>query len=137
MADLKSALQKAIVAAMADITAPSQDGGTEVDVAVYDHQPDNAPYPYVSLASQLVTASDGLDFTMGTHAIYLSIWSEYRGQRQINAIMSAIRDRLHHTNLPLDSGECLLVRVTSESTVGEPDGATYQGAMTITAIVAD
>ena len=111
--------------------------GTDVPVPVWDHQPENTSIPFVTLGGHARVAIDTLDAELGRHAVYLAVWSQYRGQRQVLAIMSEIRERLHNVMLSLESGECLLCRVTSQLSNPEPDDITYQGAMTITVIAAD
>lgn len=135
MADLPWAIQKSILVALAGITAPGRQGGSD-DCPVYDHQPENAAFPFVVIASQTAVPDDTLDAEMSVHTVYLSIWSLYRGQRQVLAIMSEIHDRLHNASLALEVGESVLCRVTSRLTTREPDDITYQGAMTIQVIAA-
>lgn len=135
MADITLAIQKAIIGKLAGITAPGAQGGMAT-VPIYDHQPENAAFPFVVISGQGVAPDDAYDALYSQHTIYLSIWSLYRGQRQALAIMSAIFDRLHNADLTLEAGESLLCRVTSQLTNREPDDITYQGAMTITVIAA-
>lgn len=135
MADIALAIQKAVIAKLAGITAPGAQGGTS-DVPVYDHQPENAPFPFIVVSGQGVAPLDTLDSLYSQHTIYLSVWSLYRGQRQALAIMGVIFERLHDTALALEEGESLLCRVTSQLMNREPDDITYQGAMTITVIAA-
>lgn len=135
MADVASAVHKAIFEVMAGITAPAV-SGPDVGVPVYDHQPENVAFPFIVLSSQTVTPDDTLAEAQAFYTAYLSVWSLYRGQRQVLAILSAMRARLHNASLALDDGESLLVRVTSQATSREPDDITYQGSMTVTVTAA-
>ncbi|MEL6375052.1 MAG: DUF3168 domain-containing protein [Pseudomonadota bacterium] len=131
MADLTWAVQKAVHGALAGITAPGREEGAPVACPTYDHQPENAPFPFIVLSGQNVVPDDTLDADGSIHTLYLSIWSQYRGQRQVLAIMASIADRLHNARLLLDVGCALSCRVRNRLTSREPDDITYQGAMTI------
>lgn len=134
MSDATLAVQKALVAALAGISVVGIDGGGSDDVGVYDHVPERAAMPYVVLDNHLVTPDDTLDAPLDVHVVYLSVWSQYRGTRQVLEIMQAVYDRLHNAALELESGEAVSCRVQSRTTSRDADDATFQGAVTIAII---
>lgn len=130
MADPAFAIQKAIVAALAGITVVSDSGAT-VNVSVYDHEPQNAELPFIGLSGKTIAQNDTYDSELQVVSVYLSVWSGYRGQRQVDAIQSAIHSRLHRATLAIETGHAISCRVQSRTVSTEADGLTYQGAMTI------
>lgn len=137
MADVALALQKAIAAALAGMAVPSAvTGKSNVTISMVDSAPDNAPWPHVVLERHEVEPQDAFEATESQHTIDLEVWSQYRGSRQVQAILTQMRDRLHNTTPALEAGQCMSLRVTHEFTAREPDAVTYKGAMTLTAITA-
>lgn len=141
MADTALALQKALNAALAGMTAPSAaTGASAVTVGLVDHPAENAPWPLVILESH-ETSSEGdayeADATETEHTVEIAVWTQYRGSRQAQTILGQMYDRLHGVKLVLEAGQCLSCRVTRQLTNREPDGRTYQGTMTLTIITAD
>lgn len=130
VADPAHAIQKAIFVALAGITAPG-DGGSTVSVAVYDHEPQDAALPFIGFSGKAIAQADTYDGELQDVSVYLSVWSGYRGQRQVDAIQTAIHTRLHRASLSLETGHAVLCSVKSRTVSLEPDGLTYQGAMTI------
>lgn len=127
------AVQKAVLDALGGLTTPSATtGGDDVVVPVYDAEPQNAAYPFVAIASQVMAPDDAYDADYGVHIVYLEVRSQYHGRRQLLAIMGEIRARLHKASLQLDDGESLLCRVTNMVSQREPDRITFQGAVTVT-----
>lgn len=133
MADPAHAIQKAIVAALAGITVVG-DGGATVAVPVYDHPPQDAALPYIGLAGKAVASADTYDSELQIVSVYLAVWSNYRGQRHVDQIQGAIHARLHRARLVLEAGHAISCRVAARTLTEEPDGLTYQGAMTITVV---
>jgi hypothetical protein len=100
-------------------------------VPVYDDVPDNAPFPYVSFSFQNVDAADFLSERKDSRMIYLSVWSDYRGQREVLQIMEQIYEALHEQRMPLDTGRIAQMRVVGRDTNREPDGVTYMGRVRV------
>lgn len=103
-----------------------------LSVAVYDHVPQNAPFPYVAIDSQDVLPNDYLLEAQDVRRIYLSVWSRYRGQKNLHEIYQNIYNALHAQILPLDSGEMVECEVERyRSDVDRADGLTYIGRVTL------
>jgi hypothetical protein len=128
------AVQKALLTALAALTAPAEAGGAPIAVPVYDHTPENAAYPFVSLDGHQVVPADDLASRMDRHTVYLTVWSLYRGKRQAMAILEGIRTALHEAALVLETGVCVSCRVQSTIVRRDADDVTYQGSMTLAVI---
>lgn len=101
---------------------------------VHDGVPDNSPFPYVTLDSSVSDAADFLASRKDQRFLYLSVWSQYQGQREVHEIMAAIDGLLHNQPLPLATGHVVGMQVTRKQTSREPGGLTYQGAVTLRVI---
>lgn len=139
MADTSLALQKAIETAIGGIAVPSANtGAASVGVGIFDHPPENAPWPLITLERHdATTETDSYDATEQIHEIELKVWTRYRGTRQALVILGEIYDRLHDVRLALEAGQCLSCRVTRQTTEREPDGTTYTGTLALTVITAN
>lgn len=139
MASTALALVRALTLVLDGIDAPSvQTASVPVLVSLTDHPDDNAAFPAVVLDSHEVTQdTDAYDAPENTHTLELVVWSQYRGSRQVLAILGEMFDRLHGQRLALEDGQCLSCRVSRQLTTREPDGITYRGHMTLTIITAD
>ncbi|WP_281211517.1 DUF3168 domain-containing protein [Pseudomonas fulva] len=98
---------------------------------VHDGVPDNSPFPYVTLDSAVSDAADFLASRKDQRFLYLSVWSQYQGQKEVHEIMSKIDALLHNQPLTLTTGHVIGMQVTRKQTSREPDGRTYQGAVTL------
>lgn len=126
--DVAWSVQKAIVGALMDIRVPGETTGS-VGVPVYDHAPENKPLPFVVIGRHEVTPGSTYDDpTVERHEVTLDVWSQYRGRRQVLAILAAIRERLHHEKPALDGAKCVLCRVAQSLADRDPEQpVTYQG----------
>lgn len=98
---------------------------------VHDGVPDNSPFPYVTLDSAVSDAADFLASRKDQRFLYLSVWSQYQGQKEVHEIMAKIDALLHNQPLVLTTGHVIGMQVTRKQTSREPDGRTYQGAVTL------
>ncbi|WP_027949869.1 DUF3168 domain-containing protein [Haliea salexigens] len=101
---------------------------------VYDHVPQDSAYPYVTLAYQSVTSTDFLSSRKDSRMLYLSVWSTYRGQKEVLEIMQAVYNALHEQRIPLSTGRVAQLRVVDRDTNREPDGVTYMGRIRLMAL---
>lgn len=125
MTDPGWALQKAFYAALT----------ASLSVPVYDEPPQGAAYPYVTLNSQAARPDDPLDSRRDERLVYLTVWSSYRGQREVLEIMGALDAVLHRARLPLETGRMIRAYVVRKITSRDlPDG-TYSGSVTVRVLV--
>ena len=124
MADCTVALQVALLAKL----------NTLCSVPVYDAVPRGSAYPYVQLDSQMAMDAEFIDGTqIDDRNIYISVWSEQRGQAQVMGILAELKN-IHLTALPLTNGQVVSLRVYRSETSRDADGVTYQGNMTLKVI---
>lgn len=130
------ALQKAIAVALAGMTAPSAGtGAAPVGVFLFDGPPDNAQWPLIVLEKHEVDLRESaLDGPQLAHTLALSVWSQYRGSRQVLAILDQIYIRLHDARLTLEAGESVSCSVEGYSSERGDDGRTYQGSLVVKAL---
>ena len=122
MADPAIPLQAALYARLSD----------ELSVPVYDAVPMDTPYPYVTIDSEQATNTSVISGRKRANRIvYLSVWSNYRGQAEVKRINAEIEAALDERPLTLSDGRAFGVRVERMSTNRDADGETYQGAVTL------
>lgn len=104
---------------------------TALSVPVFDHVPIGQSYPFVTIDAQDVHPNDYLVQQKSLRNIYLTVWSEKRGQKEVNSIMQDIYTALHRQQLTLDAGRIILCRVTRQNSRLDADGLSYMGSMTL------
>lgn len=136
MSDPSWALQKALFARLREdasltaLLAPHADpdvGGS----AVYDAAPQGAAYPYVAFDRSVVQNADLLNRRLDRRFLYLSVWSQYQGQKEVMEIMAAIDEALHEKPLTLETGAAVSIRVERKDPSRDADGTTYMGRVTL------
>lgn len=101
-------------------------------VPVYDSVPENTPYPYVVIDSEIASNASPLSGKKREdRLLYLSVWSDYQGQSEVKRINAEIAQALDGSKLPLSTGRAVAIRVLRTSSNREPDGRTYMGAVTL------
>lgn len=126
MSDPSLSTQEAIFDALEAACSPTK---------VYNHVKQGTSYPYVVMDGSAITPDDPLAKRRDEQYFYLSVWSQYKGEKEILEIMKKIYDALHQRKLPSSTGRIVRVYVQSRITRREPDNLTYQGTMTLRVIV--
>ena len=108
---------------------------SEINCGIYDHVPQDAPFPYVSIDSQQSVERDFLSSRLDERSIYLSIWSDYQGQKQVLEIISAITGALHNVRLDVSDACVTVLKVKNTRSLMDADGATYTGKMTLSCMM--
>lgn len=104
----------------------------ELSVPVYDAVPMDTPYPYVIIDSELMRNASPLNGRKrASRLIYLSVWSDYRGQAEVKRLNAEIEAALDARPLVLTDGRAFGVRVERMGTNRDADGLTYQGSVTV------
>lgn len=103
-----------------------------LSVPVYDAVPMDTPYPYVTIDNEIATNDTPISGRKrASRLLYLSVWSDYRGQAEVKRINAEIESALDRHPLILSAGRAFGVTVERMSTNREPDGITYQGSVTV------
>ena len=124
---IRLAVQKAVYEA-------AQTALAALAVPVYDHPPHSQAAPFVVFDLHQTVPLDGADLYGYTHQFYLSVWSSYRGAREVETILAALRSGLHNQTVTLETGTCALCQVSDQRSQRDADGITYQGAMTVSLV---
>lgn len=122
MSDPSLALRQALLAAL---TAGSP------ALTVYDAVPQDAAYPYVTLDFEQILDRSYVAKNRDERFLYLSVWSTYKGQKEVLEIMAEIHALLDGRRLTLAVGHVEHCQVVRRVTRREPDNETYQGQVTL------
>jgi hypothetical protein len=125
MSDPSLATQKAIFEALSSGLSP---------VKVYSAVPQGTSYPYVSMDSMVTMPDDPLAKRRDERILYLSVWSRYHGNKEVQQIMTSIYNLLHQVRLPMDTGRMVKCFVKSRVCRRESDNLTFQGAVVLRVI---
>ena len=129
MSSIAFAVQKAVdgvlVAALAGFQAP---GTSAPGVPVYDHALAGAAYPYVRFGRKILTPENELAAKGGRVQISLTVFSDFRGQEQVDEILACIEDALDDVRLTLDTGHAVRCDLERSDTTQDADGVTYMGS---------
>jgi hypothetical protein len=106
-----------------------------LSVNVHDHVPQGSAYPYVTIGSEQSRTADFLNSRKERKDIYLSVYSTYRGEREVLDIMGEISAALHNKKLALSAGRIAGMQVMEKDTNPEPDGLTYMGRVRLSVLV--
>jgi len=120
VSDPTLALHKALIAAL--------DNAVSCDV--WDSVPQGSEYPYLVMDSTAAVNNDFVDSRFDERFIYLSVWSESYGQAEIFSIFAEIQT-LHETDLELETGEMISLRIERQQTSREPDNMTFMGRVVL------
>ncbi len=123
MSDAGWAVQTAIFTAL--------NGNVGAGVSVYNHVPQNAAYPYVVIDGCEISEIDWITTRHDNIYVYLSVWSQYNGNKQVLDIISAIDTALHNKKLQLNVGYNILTKIKQKRCKIDGDGVTYMGGVTV------
>lgn len=98
---------------------------------VHTHAPEGTAFPYVEISRHIADADDALSTDYLDSLIYLTVWSEYQGTKQVLEILAEIHTALHNVKLTLTTGASLLCRVVDRTTSMDTDGKTHMGQATV------
>lgn len=122
MSDPTLALQKALYERLAEA----------LDCPVFDAVPDKQSYPYVTLDREFSKNTSPITGKQRENRLfYLSVWSDYPGQKVVKQIMMDIAAALNEKPLPLETGRAVSVRVARTESTRDRDGKTYMGSVTL------
>jgi len=104
-------------------------------VGVYDHVPeDDQAMPYITIDHHERLRRDSYDAEGAQHSIWLTIWSDYRGMKEVSEIIGKAAAGLHRSRLVIGEGENArqgVVTVSGETIRTDADGLTYIGQLVV------
>ena len=122
MADPSLAVQAALYARLS----------AEVSCPIFDAVPMGTAPPYLTIDSEMASNTSPISGRdRASRLLYLSVWSDYKGQREVKQIMSEVYAALNQRPLVLADGRAFGVRIERMSTNRDADGITYMGAVTL------
>lgn len=125
MADPSLAVQAALYARLS----------AEVSCPIFDAVPMDSELPYLTIDSEMASNTSPISGRdRASRLLYLTAWSDYRGQREVKQIMSEVYAALNQRPLILSDGRAVSVRVERMSTNRDADGVTFQGSVTVRVI---
>ena|SRR5210317_1058340 len=101
---------------------------------VYDHVPQNTVYPYITLGPHEALPEDHTNSRFERQLLYVTAWSDYRGQKEVQEMLDWVVGQLHRTRLLLSTGKKAAVTVDRRRVTLDIDGQTYMGSATIVAL---
>jgi hypothetical protein len=104
-------------------------------VPVYDHTPQDQPYPFVEYSRTIRTPDNLAASKMSSVQIALTVYSSYRGKKEVATILGAIEAVLDEATLTLDTGAAVRCDLTRSDIVRDADGVTYMGSALYTVLV--
>lgn len=106
-------------------------------VPVYDDVPEDVTYPYIQIGEETVIDGAVKDRDGHEHTLTIHAWSQYRGRKEIKALMQSVYDLLHDAGINLSGASLVNVRQEFATTLAENDGITRHGVMRYRAVVFD
>lgn len=102
---------------------------------IYDDVPRGAAFPYVSFGPSTVRDWSTSTDTGSEHLFTLRAWSKAGGEREVHALLEAIRAALHEEALALTGYRLVGIRHETSDTTRGADGQTYQGIARFRAVI--
>lgn len=93
-----------------------------------DETAGNAAYPYVRFGRKIRMPDNLLATKMARVQLSLSVFSDFRGQEQVDTILSTIEDVLDDVELVLEPGHAIRCDLERADTTLDADGVTYMGS---------
>lgn len=98
-----------------------------LSVPVFDHTPQNSPYPYVVIGDDTSVPWD-TDDSLGTEAtVTVHVWSRYRGRAEVKELLEHIYDALHRQDIAIAGVDVIESIAEFQQTIVESDGLTRHG----------
>lgn len=101
---------------------------------IYDDVPTPPRWPYVAIGEYTATpgdthSSEGLEATLTLH-----IWSRYRGNQELLAILERLHERLHNRSWEaVEATQVVGARVEFVEILRDPDGESRHGVVRVRA----
>ena len=125
MADPLVALHKAIFAALE----------ASVSIPVFDYVPQGTPYPYVEIERHVTAQSDSLVAKKEGVFTYITVWSEYKGQKEVLETMEEMYSGMHQKQFNMDQGRMVKMSVQTRDTARDTDKLTFTGNVKLFTLV--
>lgn len=125
-ADSQLAVQAAIVAALKASSAVT-DLLAAGAASVYDHVPEDAGFPFVTVGESAARPFDGKGEDGMDQQVTIHCWSRQRGMKEAKAIMAAVVAALDRQSLALSGHSLVDIAFLFSDSLLDPDGLTRHG----------
>lgn len=95
--------------------------------AVYDHVPQSAEFPYVTIGTVSGDEHDADDISGQDLEVTVNAFSRYRGLKEIEQIGRQVDDALHRTTPTVTNAKVVTFHRETSEAVLDPDGLTRHG----------
>jgi hypothetical protein len=104
-------------------------GATPLIQKVFDHVPDNSPYPYLKIAIKPMTDRANESWDGVVVQVQVSIWyqADGLGDLKVQQLQKRVDELLHDVSICIDGWNIISNRRTTANILDEPDGRTKQG----------
>jgi hypothetical protein len=104
-------------------------GTTTANPKVYDHIPDNLPFPYVKIAIKPMSDRANEEWDGVSFQYQIDVWVQgvNQGDLKVQQIQERIDQLLHASNICVDGWNVISHRRTTVDILDEPDGRTKHG----------
>ena len=105
-------------------------------VPVFDAPPAGTPLPYVTVTGPAVAAAHPVASLRSDLFFYLTVWSTYRGRKEVAELIDRLHAALHDSRPSLTGGGVAIhAWVTRQDIARDADEMTFQGSMTLRVLV--
>lgn len=115
--DPVAAIQQAFYA----VLSGDEDLATLLDRRIYDHVPEGAAYPYMTVGEAVAQPDNTLNSFGAVTTATVHVWSDYRGFVEPNRIAGQAVSLLDHQPLPVAGHRVVAVRWQQTQPVKDPD----------------
>ena len=102
---------------------------------VYDRVPEGPTFPYVSFGAYDFVSDESDCIDAGEHTLQIDVWSRSVGRVQAKQITDAVRRSLHGLDADMGAFGLVEMRADFAQVIGDPDGLTSHGIVTVTAMI--
>jgi hypothetical protein len=102
---------------------------TGLDIPTYDHVPQGATLPYVTIGEDTATSWDTDDSTGSESTLTIHVWTREAGRRDVKVIMNDIYGLLHRQRFAIDGSILVDCFWEFAETFMDPDGVTRHGVL--------
>jgi hypothetical protein len=106
-----------------------------VGLRVYDRVPAEPSFPYLSFGAYDFVSDDSDCIDAGEHILQVDVWSRAVGRVQAKQITDSVRRALHGLDADMGPYGLVEMRVDFAQVIGDPDGLTSHGIVTVTAMI--
>jgi len=110
---------------------------TTLGVSVYDHTPDNEPYPFVQVGEDTFDDWSAHDFDGRQVTFQIHTWTQGEGRKTCKQIQDRVYTILNNIDLAITGTKTIALRSGTTTTMLDPDGRTHHGVNSFDLIIVE